>query len=354
MRKTVFIVLWAMTLAVAGVLLWRTTGTAAAASARDTLPHGAASAPSGGSPAPAPSAKDLFNLSPFEPLPLDVPLDGRKVALGERLFRETRLSEDGTISCASCHDLANGGDDGRKVSKGVGGASGTMNSPTVFNGAYNFRQFWDGRAATLEEQINGPLCHPAEMGSSWPDALAMLGKDAAYSKSFEETYADGITADNLRDAIATFERSLITPNARFDRFLRGEKDVLTADEQEGYRLFTEIGCVTCHQGMNIGGNMFQVLGRMGNYFDDRGDIQPSDLGRFNVTGDERDKYKFKVPSLRNVELTAPYLHDGSAATLEQAVETMARYQIGQPLHPDELEHLVAFLKTLTGESARRP
>jgi cytochrome c peroxidase len=351
MRQAMVLFLWAATLVVAGIAIWRSGDPPAAAA--DAGAHVARSAEHAtGTVAASPS--DFFSLSPFQPLPLEVPLDRVKVALGERLFHEPRLSKDGSVSCASCHDLAHGGDDGRQVSVGVGGALGSINAPTVFNGAYNFRQFWDGRASTLEEQVDGPLNHPAEMASSWPVTLAMLKNDASYARAFLQAYDDGVTQANLRDAIATFERSLITPNARFDRFLRGETGVLTDSEKEGYRLFTEVGCVTCHQGLNIGGNMFQVLGRMGNYFDDRGDVQPADLGRFNVTGDERDKFKFKVPSLRNVELTAPYLHDGTAATLEEAVQTMAHYQIGQPLKDEEVAHLVAFLKTLTGEGAESP
>lgn len=290
----------------------------------------------------------------MQPLPLSSSLDQRKVALGDRLFHEKRLSSDGTISCASCHDLERGGDDNRRYSIGVNGTVGTVNAPTVLNGAFNFRQFWDGRAASLETQVDGPLLHPGEMSSAWAQVLPMLQGDPSYTQAFDEIYPNGVTADNLRDSIATFERSLITPNARFDRHLRGEKDVLTEAELAGFQLFTDIGCVTCHSGINIGGSMFQVFGRTGNYFEDRGNIQPADLGRFNATGDERDKFKFKVPSLRNVELTAPYLHDGSAATLEEAIQVMARYQIGTSLRDGELASLVAFLKSLTGESPKRP
>jgi cytochrome c peroxidase len=231
---------------------------------------------------------------------------------------------------------------------------GTINTPTVLNGGFNFRQFWDGRAGTLEEQVDGPLLHPSEMGLNWDDALALLRGDADYARAFAASYPDGVTPAAVRDAIATFERSLITPNSRFDRHLRGEADVLGAEELEGYKLFLETGCVSCHQGLNVGGNMYQVFGRMGNYFEDRGDVTASDLGRFNVTGHERDRHKFKVPSLRNVELTAPYFHDGSAETLAEAVQIMARYQIGESLPDGEVAQLVAFLKTLTGENLRRP
>jgi len=289
----------------------------------------------------------------FEPLPLDSGFDPAKVALGDRLFHEVRLSGDGTTSCASCHDLANGGADSRRFSTGVGGRPGSLNAPTVFNSGYNFRQFWDGRASTLEQQVDGPLLHLDEMAASWTEVLPMLEADASYASDFEAIYEDGVAADNVRDSLAVFQRSLITPNARFDRYLRDETAALTPEETAGYRLFTDIGCATCHQGINIGGSMFQKLGRRGNYFDDRGGLRPGDFGRFNVTGDERDKFKFKVPSLRNVELTAPYMHDGSASTLEDAVQVMARYQIGTELREGELDALVAFLRTLTGQSPRR-
>jgi cytochrome c peroxidase len=338
--KTVLTVLWASTLLVAGVIGWRVTSSG---------PMAPASGPTAASGGPS-----LLDLSPIRPLPEGLTIDPHKVALGDRLFHETRLSKDNTISCASCHDLTQGGDDGQVVSKGVGGALGTLNSPTVLNSGFNFRQFWDGRAATLEDQVDGPLLHPAEMASSWPAVLDFLKADAAYTKSFRDTYPDGITQASVKDAIATFERSLVTPNSRFDRWLRGDSKALTADEQQGFHLFVDTGCVTCHQGVNVGGNLFEVLGRSADYFKDRGSEKPADLGRFNVTGVDADKHKFKVPTLRNVELTAPYLHDGSAATLKDAVEVMAKYQIGRELQPHEVDLLVAFLKTLTGENAIRP
>jgi len=327
--------LWTATLGVAGIIGWRATSA--------PTPVAAAS-----QPMPAAPASTVF--SPITPVPEAVPLDRRKVVLGDRLFHETQLSSDGSISCASCHDLSTGGDDGRRVSVGVGGAEGELNAPTVLNSGFNFRQFWDGRAATLEEQVDGPLQHPAEMANTWDKVLAFLSADARYAKDFQDAYADGITPVNLRDALATYERSLFTPNSRFDRWLRGDAAALTTEESEGYRLFVQVGCATCHQGVNVGGNMFQTMGHARDYFASRGQDKPADLGRFNVTGDDADKHKFKVPSLRNVELTAPYLHDGSAATLEEAVQVMASYQIGQPLKEIEVSRLVAFLLTLTGES----
>jgi cytochrome c peroxidase len=290
---------------------------------------------------------------PITPLPLGVALDLHKVALGDRLFHEGRLSSDGMVSCAHCHNLATGGVDRRPRALGVGGQEGEVNTPTVFNSGLNFRQFWDGRAPTLEDQVNGPLHNPLEMDNSWPKALAVLSGDASYKAEFARIYQDGINARNVRDAIATFERSLITPNARFDLFLKGNQAALTEAEQAGYRLFKQIGCTSCHQGAAIGGNMYQKLGIMEDYFAQR-PSRAADLGRFNQTKNEEDRHFFKVPSLRNVAVTAPYLHDASAATLTDAVQVMARYQLGKNLDAQEIASIVAFLHTLTGEYLGRP
>jgi cytochrome c peroxidase len=288
------------------------------------------------------------------PLPLTQPLDTRKVELGNRLFNDPMLSGDGSVSCAHCHDLATGGVDRLPRSLGIGGKKGTINAPTVFNSGFNFRQFWDGRAETLEDQIDGPLQNPVEMGSSWPQAIAALYKNPQYRSEFNTLYLDGIQPRNVKDAIATFERSLVTPNSRFDRFLRGDQAALNHEELAGYRLFKQIGCTSCHQGLNIGGNMYQKLGIMEDYFAVRGNINQADLGRFNITKREQDRYYFKVPSLRNVALTPPYLHDGSAKTLEEAVQVMARYQLGRELKTTEVNRIVAFLHTLTGEYLGKP
>jgi cytochrome c peroxidase len=289
--------------------------------------------------------------SPFAALPLSVALEPRRLALGERLFHEGRLSADGMVSCAHCHQLSNGGADRLPLARGVEGKEGAINTPTVFNSGLNFRQFWDGRAATLEEQVDGPLQNPIEMANTWPKVLATLQDDPSYRSEFAATYPDGITAANVRDAIATFERSLNTPNARFDQFLRGNLGALNEAEQAGYRLFKQIGCTSCHQGVNVGGNMYQKLGVMEDYFDgsDR-----HDTGRFKYTRREDDRYYRKVPSLRNVAVTAPYLHDASAATLEDAVRIMARYQLGKHLDGTEVSNIVAFLRTLTGEYQGKP
>lgn len=286
---------------------------------------------------------------PIRPIPLDVRLDARKVALGDRLFHDKRLSGDDTLSCASCHPLERGGVDGRISAIGIRGAIGPINVPTVLNSAYNFRQFWDGRAASLEEQSAGPIHNPREMGSNWAQVIEKLSRDKALVAAFGESYRDGLQPRNVQEALAVFERSLTTPNARFDKYLRGDKTALRDDELQGYRLFKRYGCVACHQGVNVGGNMFQLFGVMGNYFADRGQPTVADMGRYNVTHNEADRHMFKVPSLRNVALTAPYFHDGSARTLDDAVDTMFRYQLGRPAPRQDKALIVKFLHTLTGE-----
>lgn len=290
-------------------------------------------------------------MQPITPLPRSVALDERKVALGRRLFHDTRLSADSTVSCASCHVLSAGGVDRQPVSMGIGGRKGQMNAPTVYNVAYNYRQFWDGRALTLEEQVDGPLHNPVEMGASWPVVIAALGADRELRREIESIYADGISAANLRDAVATFERALITPDAPFDRYLRGDQEAMSPDAREGWRLFRELGCVSCHQGVNVGGNLYEKLGLVEDFYSTRGTPQQADLGRYLLTRSDEHRFEFRVPPLRNVALTAPYLHDGSVATLEEVVQIMARYQLGVRLKPVEVARLVAFLRALTGVPA---
>lgn len=286
---------------------------------------------------------------PIRPIPQTIKLDAKKVALGDKLFHDKRLSKDNTISCASCHPLERGGVDGGVGSTGINGVKGPINAPTVFNSGFNFRQFWDGRAGSLEEQAAGPIHNPKEMGSNWNEVIGKLSGDAALVAMFKDAYADGLQPKNVQDAIATFERSLITPNSRFDRYLRGDSAALKEDELRGYQLFKNYGCVACHQGVNVGGNMFQVFGVMGDYFAKRGGVKEADLGRFNVTKNEADRNMFKVPGLRNVALTAPYFHDGSAKTLNDAVDVMFKYQLGRVAPQQDKELIVKFLHTLTGE-----
>lgn len=272
--------------------------------------------------------------------------DPELVALGRKLFHDLRLSRDGTIACASCHVIAQGGDDGRPTSIGVGGASGSMNAPSVLNRAFDFRFFWDGRAATLEDQVNGPLEHPKEMASSWKHVESLLASDSDYVERFASLGLPR-SSDSVRTAIATFERSLITPDAPFDRYLCGDENALSNGARAGWERFRSLGCVSCHQGVNLGGNLYE---RFGVFVDPSANhsSEPGMLGRFDVTGRPEDRFVFKVPSLRNVELTAPYFHDGSAATLEEAVHTMGLYQLGRDLAEEDVELLVSFLRSLTG------
>jgi cytochrome c peroxidase len=298
---------------------------------------------------PAVQADDFITRSdePIDPLPRFVTLDERKVSLGEKLFSDGRLSHNNTISCASCHSLNTGGVDRLPRSVGTDGQLGEVNAPTVLNAGYNFKQFWDGRADSLEAQIDGPVQDPKEMASSWLEVVAKLNQVSEYVGQFAAIYPDGINAESIKDAISTFERSLITPDSNFDLYLRGNEHALTEQEKHGYQLFKEYGCSSCHQGAAVGGNLFEKFGVMNSK--SRGTAK-ADLGRFNVTGLERDKHVFKVPSLRNVELTAPYFHDGSAVKLEDAVRTMAKFQLGHSLSSSDLEDIVRFLRTLTGRA----
>jgi cytochrome c peroxidase len=288
----------------------------------------------------------LLPLPPVPRLPPD------KVALGRALFFDPRLSHDNTIACATCHDLTTAGHDARRFSVGVGGAVGTVNAPSVFNAGLNFVQFWDGRAASLEEQAAGPVHNPVEMASNWNEVIAKLSADTDFGAKFRRVYPDGLTPTAIVDAIATFERTLLTVNSPFDKYLRGDAGALDALAQEGYRQFRDLGCASCHQGVNIGGNMFQRFGVMSecpSTGSAGGETTKSDLGRYNVTGLEEDRRVFKVPSLRNVALTAPYFHNGSVASIDEAVIAMGRCQLGRELSAAEIRALVAFLNSLTGE-----
>ena len=285
---------------------------------------------------------------PLRPVSIDRQLDARKVELGRRLFTDSRLAKDDSVSCASCHDFAHGGADPRPRSIGVHGEKSGANAPSVFNSGFNFRQLWNGSATSLEDFLDKLIKNPRVFDSNWDEVTGKLARDASLVQSFHDVYADGVTGPNIIDAIATYTRSLVTPS-RFDRYLRGDDNAITRDELQGYIKFKSYGCVACHQGVNVGGNMFQKFGVMGDYFRDRGNSTPADMGRFAVTKREMDKHVFKVPSLRNVELTAPYFHDGSAPTLEAAVEVMFRYQLGRTAPQKDKALIVGFLKTLTGE-----
>lgn len=227
---------------------------------------------------------------------------------------------------------------------------GSVNTPTVYNANFNLSQFWDGRVSSLEQQVAGPVHNPVEMASDWEQVVDKLGKDPAYRQSFAELYPDGLTAENIQDAIAVFERSLVTRNSPFDRWLRGDESALDETQKRCYRLFKAYGCIACHQGVNVGGNMYQQMGVMGDYFADRNtEITKEDYGRFNVTGDEIDRYSFKVPSLRLAARIAPYFQDASTDSLDEAIQVMARYQLGREIPPDERQVIAAFIESLEGE-----
>jgi cytochrome c peroxidase len=290
----------------------------------------------------------------LQPLPLEVRVDDRKVALGRALFHDPRLSGDDTVSCATCHALDKGGTDRKRFSQGIGGRKGDINSPTVYNSGFQFRQFWDGRASDLEEQAHGPVNNPVEMGGSWPDVIENLKRDEAFAAEFAEVYPGGLTSDNIVHAIAEFERSLVTPNGRFDRFLRGDDGAMSEDEKEGHRLFVAIGCAICHAGKLAGGRSFEIMGLEDDYFAARGHAGRADQGRFNVTSRDRDRHRFKVPTLRNVPLTYPYFHDGAVDDLAEAVRVMARYQRGHDLAVRDVDRIVRFLEALIGEYDGKP
>ncbi len=291
-----------------------------------------------------------FAGEPVQPLMASLETDPAKVALGFALYHDTRLSADNTISCATCHDLATAGVDRKQYSEGIAGQFGGVNAPTVYNSALNFVQFWDGRAADLKEQAAGPPLNPVEMGcASFDEICAKLADDKAFSAEFLAVYPEGFNQSTVTDAIAEFEKTLLTPS-RFDRYLMGDKNALTAEELEGYRLFKDNKCATCHVGVNLGGQSFEYMGIKDNYFDYRGTgLTDGDNGRFAVTQNEADRHRFKTPTLRNVMLTAPYMHDGTIKTVEDAIQIMHEFQIGRHISDAETARIVAFLGTLTGE-----
>ena len=291
---------------------------------------------------------------PLKPLPAIPKQNPLRVELGRQLFNEPRLSVNGSLSCSSCHQLETGGADNKAFSIGFTGLAVGVNTPSVFNASLNFRQFWNGRADTLESQVHEVVQSPSEMGSNWEHVVQTLSADPAYRALFANAYPDGVNMTNVQNALASYERTLISANSRFDQYLQGNTDILTTDEKYGYQRFKEYGCIACHQGVNIGGNMFQKFGVMGDYFQARGNPVESDLGRYLVTKDDEDRNVFKVPSLRNVAVTAPYFHDGSARTLEEAVDVMFKYQLGRIPSGEDKTLIVKFLKTLTGEWGGKP
>lgn len=280
-------------------------------------------------------------IQPIEPAKIT---NTAKVDLGKKLFFDPRLSKSGVISCNSCHNLSAGGSDNRISSIGHNWSVGPINSPTVLNSSYNIAQFWDGRAKTLQEQAGGPIANPKEMGSTHQLAIEVIKSIPQYREEFKRVYNDSVSIEHATDAIAAFEETLVTPDSRFDLWLKGNTGAINQQELAGYELFKSVGCIGCHMGPAVGGNMYQKMGLIKPYKTSN----PAE-GRAAVTGQEQQKYFFKVPTLRNIELTYPYFHDGAVWTLEEAVKTMADIQLGRDLNKEEISNIVAFLKTLTGK-----
>ncbi len=291
----------------------------------------------------------LHNKQAITAIPEVTGLDLKKVELGRRLFHDENLSGDGTISCASCHALDTAGVDGLPVSIGIKGQKGKRNAPTVLNSSLQFRQFWDGRVATLEEQISSPLRNPVEMATNWQDVILYLKAEPEYRKEFKTIFHSVPNKTHVVNAIAEFERSLLTPNGAFDRFLKGDKTAINEQAQRGYQLFKSYGCIACHQGVAVGGNLYEKLGIVQAYYPENNKLEETDFGRYHLTADEEDRYEFKVPSLRNVARTAPYLHDGSIKTLEEVISIMGHYQIGRTISKTDIKAIKSFLQTLNGE-----
>lgn len=292
------------------------------------------------------------------PVPADNPITAAKVELGKQLFFDPRLSVDGTISCNSCHNVMSGGTDNRSVSVGVSGAKGGRSAPTVWNAAFLSSQFWDGRAATLEDQAKGPILADVEMGMpSEEEAVKRIKAIPGYVDSFKAVFGNEnpITYDNIAKAIATYERTLITPNSPFDRYMRGDKSAMSASAIRGMEAVQGLGCTSCHSGPNFSGpaaeagsGFFQKFPTYESEYDKKYGFS-EDLGRYNVTKSDADKNVWRVPTWRNVALTAPYFHNGSVATLEEAVRVMAKTQLNKDPTEKQVSDIVAFLNSLTGE-----
>ncbi len=302
---------------------------------------------------PAAPQIDAAKLKMFAPLPEAIAAkpggpETERVALGRMLYYDARLSKSQTISCNDCHKLDKYGVDNEPTSVGYKGQRGDRNSPSVYNAAAHFAQFWDGRAADVEEQAKGPVLNPAEMAMpSDKYVVTVLKSMPEYVQAFKRAFPDSkdaVTYDNMANAIGTFERGLLTP-ARWDKFLKGDPNALTPEEKAGFIAFTDAGCQVCHAGALLGGNLYQKLGVAKQYPD------AADPGRMKVTKNEADRMFFKVPSLRNVAMTAPYFHNGKVATLDQAVAEMAQYQLGKQLNEKDVKSIVTWMNSLTGEIA---
>jgi cytochrome c peroxidase len=282
---------------------------------------------------------------PIEPIPPAVVSDPAMTELGKKLYFDPRLSRSGFISCNSCHNLSMGGSDNLQTSIGHNWQKGPINAPTVLNSSLNVAQFWDGRARDLQEQAGGPIANPGEMALTHELAVEVLQSIPGYVAEFERVFGTArVDIGQVTRAIAAFEQTLVTPNSRFDQWLLGDRSALTETELAGYQVFKRSGCAACHNGPAAGGGSFRKMGVIEAYRTDN----PAE-GRVAVTGRDADRFNFKVPTIRNVELTYPYFHDGAAETLSEAVETMGRVQLGRRFAGEENAQVVAFLRTLTGD-----
>lgn len=300
-------------------------------------------------------ASAKYAQEPLQPLPNALTTDPRKVALGKTLFNDKRLSGDSSVACVTCHALEKGGADGARFSTGIRSQRGDINAPTVFNAAFNVQQFWNGRAADLQEQAGGPPFNPIEMGSAdWDEICGRLAKDAELTAAFTAVYVTGWNGPNITDAIAEYEKTLITPDSRFDLWLKGDGLALSATEAHGYELFKMYRCSSCHVGKSVGGQSFEYMDLKKDYFADRGNPLGSDEGLRAFTKRPEDFRRFKVPTLRNIELTAPYLHDGSLLALDETVRVMGIYLSGLEVTKGDRVDIVAFLRTLTGKLDGKP
>lgn len=292
------------------------------------------------------------------PIPKNNPMTKEKIELGKQLYFDPRLSSDGTISCNTCHNVMAGGDDQRALSAGVAGKLGGRSAPTVWNSAFLSVQFWDGRADSLEEQAKGPLTNPVEMAmENHKVVIGRVKQIPGYIDQFKKVFkTKAITIDHVVKAIAAYERTLITPNSRFDKFIKGDKKALTAVEQRGLETFKQVGCTACHNGVNFAGptlpegqGFFMKFPTFANAELEKKYGLLKDTGRHDATKKESDMHMFRVPTLRNIAITAPYFHNGSVKNLDEAVRVMGKLQLNQDLSKKQVQDIVAFLNTLTGE-----
>ena len=305
------------------------------------------------------TACEAYAQHALQPIPDSLATDIRKVTLGRKMYNEARISLDGTLSCATCHVIDKGGADSRgtRTSEGINGQFGGINAPTVLNAAFNVEQFWNGRAHTLADQAAGPPVNPVEMGDqTWEQICERLKEDASLVAEFQSIYPEGITQATVTDAIAEYEKTLITPNDRLDQMLKGDENALTEEEKKGLAAFMDNSCAVCHVGKTLGGQSFETLGIYEDYYAAREQSNPDivynddDKGLAGFTGDTADLHRFKVPGLRNISKTSPYFHDGTQATIEDAVRAMFRFELGVKEAPEsDVASISAFLRTLDGE-----